>query len=86
MEFDRLRAGRCTPVLAAVLLAAGLTGCMLPSRGEPVFVDHRAGRFWSGKGMLVEASEDRSRCRVAVRGREGLVEKRWVDCTHVHPR
>ena len=58
----------------------------MPGRGTPVFVDLRAGDFWSGKGMLVAVSEDRLRCQVAARDRALLVQTRWVDCVHVHPR
>ena len=67
-------------------LAAAATGCVLmPSRGTPVIVDQRAGRFWSGDGLLLEVSEDRKSCRVAVRDRSLVfVRKLWTDCAHVH--
>jgi len=74
---------------AAALLALvglGVTGCLMPSKGTPVFVDHRAGDFWSGKGLLLEVSEDRLECRVAVRDRALFVHERWVKCISVHPR
>jgi hypothetical protein len=51
-----------------------------------VWVDSRAGDFWSGAGMLTEVSEDRLRCRVAVRDRALFVHDRWVACASVHPR
>jgi len=73
---------------AALLLAAAVlgSGCLMPSHGTPVFVDHRAGSFWSGKGWLLEVSEDQRRCRVAVRDSALFVRKPWVECTRVHPR
>jgi hypothetical protein len=71
-------------VLCLLLLAAG--GCLMPARGTPVFVDMRAGTFWSGKGMLLEVSPDETRCRVAVRDRALIVQERWVDCRWVHER
>jgi hypothetical protein len=71
-------------LLIGALLAAG--GCMLPSKGTPVFVDQRAGTFWSGKGKLIEVSEDQARCRVAVRDRALVVHELWVECRSVHPR
>jgi hypothetical protein len=74
---------RRLPTLLAVL---PLLACALPRAGTPVFVDLRAGDFWSGEGVLVEVSEDEKRCRVAVRERSLLVRKRWVDCAHVHAR
>ena len=58
----------------------------MPAQGTPVFVDMRAGRFWSGKGMLVEVSPDKQRCRVRVRDNALIVRNLWVDCTRVHPR
>lgn len=73
-------------LLALALLLLGFSGCLLPARGTPVYVDGRAGRFWSGEGVLTEVSEDRSRCHVAVRDRALIVQKRWVDCRSVHPR
>ena len=71
--------------LAAALLGL-LAGCLMPGRGTPVFVDARAGRFWSGEGLLLEVSEDQQRCRVAVRDRALVVKDLWVDCARVHPR
>lgn len=67
-------------------LALGASGCVwMPSRGTPVLVDHRAGRFWSPKGKLLEVSEDQRSCRVAVRDRSlVLVRKLWTSCEHVH--
>jgi hypothetical protein len=58
----------------------------MPSKGTPVLVDHRAGEFWSGKGLLLEVSEDRLKCKVAVRDRALFVHERWVNCASVHPR
>ena len=76
--------------LALALSLAGLlfqSGCLwLPRQGTPVYVDHRAGDFWSGKAVLVKVSADGSRCRVHVRNRAGVVEGKWVLCKHVHPR
>ena len=70
--------------LCALLVAVG--GCLMPARGTPVFVDLRAGTFWSGKGMLLEVSPDKTRCKVAVRDRALIVHKPWVDCRWVHER
>jgi hypothetical protein len=71
---------------AALALAVPASGCVfLPSRGTPVIVDQRAGRFWSGDGMLLEVSEDEKSCRVAVRDRSLVFVRRlWTDCAHVH--
>jgi hypothetical protein len=80
-------AARLRPALVALGLAAlATTGCVLmPSRGTPVIVDRRAGRFWSGDGLLLEVSEDRKSCRVAVRDRSLVFVRRlWTDCAHVH--
>jgi hypothetical protein len=71
-------------VLAVTLLAAG--GCVMPSKGTLVYVDRRAGSFWSGKGKLLEVSKDQSECRVAVRDRALIVHTMWVECRSVHPR
>ena len=68
---------------AAALLA---TACQMPTRGTPVFVDARAGRFWSGKGVLTEVSEDEQRCRVSVRDPALIVRDRWYECRFVHAR
>jgi hypothetical protein len=75
---------RRTALLTLALLA--FAGCTMPKKGTPVFVDLRAGDFWSGRGKLLEVSEDRSRCRVAVRDRALLVQKLWVDCAWIHAR
>lgn len=69
--------------LGVVWLASG---CLMPNDGTPVYVDAWAGEFWSGKGMLLEVSADQQRCRVAVRDRAGLVHRRWVACSSLHPR
>jgi hypothetical protein len=73
-------------LLAAFGLGLGQLGCLMPSKGTPVFVDHRAGEFWSGKGLLLEVSQDRLQCKVAVRDRALFVHERWVSCASVHPR
>lgn len=67
-------------------LAIALFGCTMPNRGTPVFVDVRAGDFWSGKGLLTEVSEDKTKCRVSVRDRALIVQDLWVDCQRVHDR
>lgn len=74
-------------LLAGALAALGLaaSGCWLP-KGPPVYVDGRHGKLWSGKGVLLETNEDASWCKVAVRNRALVVEKRWVDCRAVHER
>lgn len=66
--------------------ALALGGCLMPNRGTPVFVDSRAGNYWSGKGWLLEVSPDRTRCHVAVRDVALIVRKPWVPCTSVHER
>jgi len=75
---------------ARFLLICGLLlslGCIqMPSRGTPAFIDMRAGEFWTGDGLLLEVSQDQQRCFVAVRDRAWLVQKRWVDCAHVHAK
>ena len=80
--------GRRVLSRAAIAIALALlgVGCVfLPSRGTPVIVDQRAGRFWSGGGLLLEVSEDQKSCRVAVRDRSLVfVRKLWTDCAHVH--
>ena len=76
---------RGRPLLLALALLA-FAGCAMPSKGTPIFVDMRAGEFWSGRGKLLEVSEDQSRCRIAVRDRALLVQEYWVDCAWVHPR
>ena len=72
--------------LLLMLLVLVASGCVLPRRGTPVFVDARAGKYWSGRGMLIEVSEDQARCRVAVRDRALVVKRPWVDCQWVHRR
>ncbi len=74
------------PRLLAILLILPLSGCLMPNKGTPVFIDMRAGAFWSGKGLLVEVTPDKQRCRVAVRDRALIVRHVWADCTRVHPR
>jgi len=71
-------------LLIAIPVAA--SGCVLPSKGTRIYVDHRAGTFWSGKGKLLEVSEDQTQCRVAVRDRALIVHTLWVECRSVHPR
>jgi hypothetical protein len=70
----------------AALCGVGWLGCLMPNAGTPVWVDSQAGAFWSGRGLLLEVSEDRLECRVAVRDRALLVHDRWVACASVHPR
>jgi hypothetical protein len=74
---------RCAASLAIALL---LGGCLMPDHGTPVFVDVRAGDFWSGDGLLTEVSEDQKRCRVSVRDRALFVRDMWVDCQRIHSR
>jgi len=50
--------------LLLIASALGFSGCLLPSQGTPVFVDLRAGDFWSGRGVLTAVSEDQSRWRL----------------------
>ena len=68
--------------LCVLLLSLG--GCLMPAQGTAVFVDHRAGSFWSGKGMLIEVSPDKTRCKVAARDRALIVRTLWVDFRWVH--
>ena len=71
------------------LLVAGLllSGCLfMPNRGTPVFVDASTGSYWSGEGLLLEVSEDQSRCLVAARDRALIVHEKWVPCAAVHKR
>jgi hypothetical protein len=79
-------AAACLRTAFLVALALAASACVaMPSRGTPVLVDHRAGRFWSGKGMLLEVSEDQRSCRVAVRDRSLVfVRTLWTSCDHVH--
>lgn len=72
--------------IACAGLLVMLGGCLIPNQGTPVFVDMRAGDFWSGKGMLQEVSPDKKRCRVVVRDRALIVHELWVDCRWVHER
>jgi hypothetical protein len=74
------------PMLLVALALLAFAGCAMPNKGTPIFVDMRGGEFWSGRGKLLEVSEDQSRCRIAVRDRALLVQKLWVDCAWVHPR
>lgn len=83
------RSARALPPLVhalLVLVPLVLGGCLMPTRGTPVFVDANAGNFWTGEGVLLEVSEDRQRCRVAVRNRALVVRNLWVECIRVHPR
>ena len=68
------------------LLALLAVGCIMPAQGTPVFVDMRAGKFYSGDGMLHEVSDDQERCRVSVRESSMVVRERWVACHYVHAR
>jgi hypothetical protein len=70
----------------SLFAALALSGCLLPNGGTPVFVDSRAGSWWSGKGLLTEVSPDQKRCKVAVRDRALFVHHLWVDCKMVHQR
>jgi hypothetical protein len=80
-------AGRRAGLVAALWIGVAAAGCVvLPRQGTPVYVDHLTGRWWDGKGMLLEVSPDRQRCRIAARTQALVVEKKWVDCRHVHPR
>jgi hypothetical protein len=74
--------------LALALALGGLlaSGCLMPKRGTPVFVDVSTGDYWSGEGLLLEVSDDQLRCLVAVRDRALIVRERWVPCTAVHSR
>lgn len=72
-------------MIAVILASLAVSGCLLPD-GTPVYVSARHGKLWSGRGVLLEVSEDRTYCRVAARNRAMVVEKRWVDCAAVHPR
>jgi hypothetical protein len=74
------------PAAAAVVIVALLLACTMPSQGTPVFVDVRAGDFWSGKALLTEVSEDKQDCRVSVRDRALIVKDLWVDCQRIHRR
>lgn len=69
----------------ALALAGAAVGCVMPA-GQEVAVDRRSGAVFTGNGVLLEVSADRTRCRVAVRNNALIVERRWVDCRHVHSR
>jgi hypothetical protein len=69
-----------------VALALCTSGCLMPNGGTPVFVDARAGSYWSGKGLLTEVSPDKKQCYVHVRDRALIVRKLWIPCTSIHPR
>ena len=73
-----------TALLTALYATA--TGCLMPNAGTPVWVDARAGKFWSGRARLIEVSEDRLACRGVVRDRALFVHDRWVACASVHTR
>ena len=76
-------------VLLAILLAlaCGIGGCLfLPSRGTPVYADHRTGNWWSGEAVLTEVSADQTQCKIAARDTALIVETKWVPCKYVHPR
>jgi hypothetical protein len=77
---------RIRAALLAVLYGVAGSGCLMPNAGTPVWVDARAGEFWSGKGRLLEVTEDRLRCRVTVRDRALFVHEMWVMCASVHTR
>ena len=71
----------------ALLACLALSGCLMPNRGTPVYVDSTTGyEYWSGKGLLLAVSPDRMQCQVAVRDRALIVHERWVPCTAVHER
>jgi len=72
--------------LALLLGFPLLLGCQMPNGGTPVFVDMRAGNYWSGQAKLIEVSQDQKRCLVVVRSRSLVVREQWVDCAHVHTR
>lgn len=76
---------RLPTAAATLLLALALAGCLMP-KGTPVYVSKQAGDWWSGKGVLMEVSEDETRCHVAARDRALVVDKKWVDCRYVHER
>jgi hypothetical protein len=78
--------GMTTRSARLLLLVPLLLACQMPNGGTPVFVDMRAGDFWSGEGKLLEVSDDQKLCRVAVRSRSLVVRDRWVDCAHVHTK
>lgn len=72
--------------LGLALAACVASGCVMPS-GQEVVVDRRAGNdVYTGSAVLLEISDEGTRCRVAVRSNALFVEKRWVDCRFVHTR
>jgi len=73
-------------LLVVLAVALATAGCLMPNGGTPVFVDSRAGDYWSGKGLLTEVSPDRKQCHVFVRDRALIVREQWLPCTSVHPR
>ncbi len=85
-ESGLMRSMRSTLAVAGLMSLTLLSGCLMPTRGTPVYVDTRSGDYWSGKGLLLEVSEDRSECLIAVRDRALIVRERWVDCIGVHSR
>jgi len=73
-------------LVAVLVFGLSMCGCLMPARGTPVFVDVRAGDFWSGNGLLTEVSADQKQCRVSVRDRALIVRDQWVACQRVHDR
>jgi hypothetical protein len=71
--------------LVAAFCLLTISSC-LPTKGTLVFVDRDAGKFWSGKGVLVEVSPDQTQCRVVVRDSVLIKRDRWVHCNDIHPR
>jgi hypothetical protein len=77
---------RARLALALFLALLPAAGCVMPA-GEQVVVDRRGGRdVFTGSAVLLEISDDGTRCRIAVRNNALFVEKRWVDCRYVHSR
>ena len=78
---------RFAPLVIALGLVLGVAGagCVMPA-GQKVAVDRRGGPVYTGNGVLLEMSADRTKCRVAVRNNALFVERRWVDCRYVHAR
>ena len=78
---------RFAPLVIALALVLGVVGagCVMPA-GQKVAVDRRGGPVFTGNGVLLEMTADRSKCRVAVRNNALFVERRWVDCRYVHAR
>ena len=71
--------------LALAIAALAASGCVMPA-GDQVVLDRRGGNVFHGNAVLLEISQDSTRCRVAVRNSALFVEKRWVDCRFVHSR